>query len=601
MSYWLLPQKLVRITHWSWNFLLVGPVTWLLQWFRPLLQTVHRPGVATDSASVVVNTTDAQQPAGHALDCAPSADPHSGQEHNQDVLLVGSGLIADMGMHSNTSMADSKDTEQNQAEVLSTITVPDLALSVPNTVQAGTGSASQVRTNSEPERPDHNLDENGSEIAGQQVSVDSCGWFSFDSAAVDTGRPSTAAGSRRPACDPAKKTSTERFVLGPDEDQIPSAMEMGRCRPSTASGSRADRAAQAAQEQFLTDVSEASAQSPFGNVRPSTASGSRRRACETTEESIANSKAAKRGGLARGFFNTRTKKPAKRHAKLEPVKAQTSDNHLLNCHGASGDTQEVMQLQTSPWLASERQVDASDPIAAAQSEGVCAFHLGSYDMAKLAFDRMLETAVSAENRRAEGQALLLLGNTLDKLSSPDEQVDDKYKRALEIAYKTNDMELSFNVLLGMGAQAQKKHDWEVAEHYYLQSQTLAQRVLTPADQAKAESNLALCLAQSGSRRNESYAHFRKAAHLFSSSPGADSHDIITNHANYASALSSDGKRAEAKDEYLRALSRAKEQGNLHLVRQFLAHLSGLCEGELCDPEQANVFSKELASLESIHG
>merc|ERR1719310_102437 len=107
----------------------------------------------------------------------------------------------------------------------------------------------------------------------------------------------------------------------------------------------------------------------------------------------------------------------------------------------------------------------------------------------------------------------LVGNVLDKLGAPESEVDDAYKFALKVAHQQDDMELSFNVLTGMGSHALKVDDLDLSEHFHLQALQLAKRVLTQREEAVAESNLATVLASSEARRAESFEHFRKAISL----------------------------------------------------------------------------------------
>jgi len=231
-----------------------------------------------------------------------------------------------------------------------------------------------------------------------------------------------------------------------------------------------------------------------------------------------------------------------------------------------------------------------------ESRGAAFFHEGRYREALAAFQRMETTARAEGLKKEEGRALRLLGNAMDKMNAPSAEVEEVYKRSLRIAHQEDDMVLSFNVLLGMGSHATKTEDLDLAEHFYLQAQMLAQRVLSQEEESIAESNLAMCLAMSDSRRAESFSHFRKAISL----GGSNKHSRAILHSNFASALSADGKVAEAQKEYTDALAVAREIGNQRVEMNVLMNLANLYETELKQHDEALACRQKLAALSRAH-
>jgi len=231
-----------------------------------------------------------------------------------------------------------------------------------------------------------------------------------------------------------------------------------------------------------------------------------------------------------------------------------------------------------------------------ESRGAAFFHEGRYREALAAFQRMETTARAEGLKKEEGRALRLLGNAMDKMNAPSAEVEEVYKRSLRIAHQEDDMVLSFNVLLGMGSHATKTEDLDLAEHFYLQAQMLAQRVLSQEEESIAESNLAMCLAMSDSRRAESFSHFRKAISL----GGSNKHSRAILHSNFASALSADGKVAEAQKEYTDALAVAREIGNQRVEMNVLMNLANLYETELKQHDEALDCRQKLAALSRAH-
>lgn len=208
---------------------------------------------------------------------------------------------------------------------------------------------------------------------------------------------------------------------------------------------------------------------------------------------------------------------------------------------------------------------------------------------------MMNTALEAGLDNDVGRALRLIGDTLDKLNTPGAaDVEDAYKRALKIAHEKDDMELSFYVLSGMASHACKVDDVDLAEHFYLQALTLAQRVLSHYEEGLAEGNLAICLARTAARRTESFSHFRKAIALQKGSM----HTKSLLHSSLASALGADGRIKEAHVEYKRALDLAHEVGNHEVEITALTHLADLYEGEIAEPDRARECRERLADLKA---
>jgi len=237
-----------------------------------------------------------------------------------------------------------------------------------------------------------------------------------------------------------------------------------------------------------------------------------------------------------------------------------------------------------------------------QAQGVQAFHECRFREARAAFERMRDAARGAGLGRQEGQAYRLLANALDKLDAPEAEIEEAYKMALTMAHKQDDMELSFNTLTGMGSHAAKTGDLELAEHFYLQSLTLARRVLTEQEEAVAESNLGMCLGQSEGRRSECFEHFRKAIFLQKKSGNqANLHTVATLHANLASALSAHGKHKEAEGEYNSALGMARSAGDRRVETNVLMNLANLYDSELSMPDKARACRQALAGLRGDAG
>eukprot|EP00435_Cladocopium_sp_Y103_P016356 s351_g4.t1 len=249
---------------------------------------------------------------------------------------------------------------------------------------------------------------------------------------------------------------------------------------------------------------------------------------------------AKESGLARGFFN----KPAKKAKKTsEPP--------------TTGEAVKPSTAEEAPEALEARQAAAKDAVLREQEAGVRFFHSCAFREAKTTFNSMRRLASDAKLGKEEGQAYRLLANCLDKLNAPEEEIDAAYKQAMKLAHQHDDMQLSFNVLTGMGSHEVKKEHLDEAEHLYFQSLMLAKRVLSPHEEAIAEGNLGMCLGQMEGRRAESLEHFRKALKL---QDGSNTHSIVTLLANYASALCADDRYEEAQKEYekLGPCNRGKE-------------------------------------------
>jgi len=220
------------------------------------------------------------------------------------------------------------------------------------------------------------------------------------------------------------------------------------------------------------------------------------------------------------------------------------------------------------------RVSSDEAVARHQEEGIHLSHEGKHADALNAFNSMLSTAQGAELVNDEGLALRLIGDALDKSNAPSADVEDAYKRALKIAHQKDDMELSFYCLTGMASHACKTDDEDLAEHFYLQGLTLAQRVLTHFEEGLAEGSLAMCLARTPARVSESFPHFRKAIAL---QKGAV-HSTPQLHCSFASALGAANKHKEAQVEYQRALELARKAGNREVEAAALEKLSAVVEG-----------------------
>ncbi|CAK9110471.1 unnamed protein product [Durusdinium trenchii] len=190
----------------------------------------------------------------------------------------------------------------------------------------------------------------------------------------------------------------------------------------------------------------------------------------------------------------------------------------------------------------------------------------------------------------EGKAYRLLANALDKLNTPTEEIHSAYKEAMRLAHKHDDMQLSFNVLTGMGSHEVRMENLEDAEHLYFQSLMLAKRVLSSHEEAIAEGNLGMCLGQMDGRRAECLEHFQKAIKLHD---GSNSHSVVTLLANYASALCADERYQEAQGQYEAALKLARRIGDRRVEINILTNLANLCENVLSLPEKARLYRAAL--------
>jgi tetratricopeptide (TPR) repeat protein len=280
-------------------------------------------------------------------------------------------------------------------------------------------------------------------------------------------------------------------------------------------------------------------------------------------------------------------------ARMAQAKSPSKPASKSSSSGATPSP--VRKAATSPPVSDHQKDERSHRdfgIVAEEQSGSQFFTQGQYREAHAAFSRMRVRAQEMGLLNEEGRALRLIGNALDKLHAPGDEVDDIFKNALKIAHQCDDMELSFNVLTGMASHATKMDDVDIAEHFYLQALTLAQRVLTQDEVATAESNLAMCLARIDSRRSESYSHFRKAISLQQKSM----HSKATMHANLASAYCMDGRTQDGIIEYRRALDLAHEIGNHRVEINVLTNLSNLYDDELQDHAEARKCRERLAEL-----
>eukprot|EP00439_Symbiodinium_sp_Y106_P041161 s3209_g5.t1 len=362
------------------------------------------------------------------------------------------------------------------------------------------------------------------------------------------------------------------------------AVQAPDARPFPASSS----AGPAGPAEQLQEASEASQASPAAQAK-ATAKPSQ----------AAAKKAAKATGMARGFLN----KPAKKQNKKADSEATAPSASAAS--PASPSTAAVPEPQkegkvtssagtavaTATAAAEDSTSAAVKEIARAQEAGVAAFHNCSFREAKASFERMRDTARAAGLGREEGQASRLLANALDKLDAPEAEIDAAYQQAMRKAHQHDDMELSFNVLTGMGSHAIKAGDLDMAEHLYQQSLMLAQRVLTVHEQGIAEGNLGMCLGQMEGRRPESLDHFKKAIKL--QQEGSNPHAIVTLIANFASALCADGKYQEAKKEYENALVLTRRIGDRRVEVNILTNLANLCENVLQLPDKARQYRAAL--------
>lgn len=354
-------------------------------------------------------------------------------------------------------------------------------------------------------------------------------------------------------------------------------------RPSTAGGRRAATTLAAQESGIGAPASDAGS----SDARPSTAGGQRRR-----------QKPKEDGLFAKGFLN-KPKKPSAKPAE----RAEGAGTAAASAGSAApvATPKPAPQASDAPSSSDTRDIGevalraAHRAIAKDQADGVTAFHACRFREALGAFERMRDAARGAGLGREEGQAYRLIANALDKLDAPEGDIEDAYKRALAIAHKQDDMELSFNTLTGMGSHAAKTGDLELAEHFYLQSLTLARRVLTQQEEAVAEGNLGMCLGQSEARRSECFEHFRKAI-MLQTGYGANLHTVATLHANLASALGADGKHREAEAEYKKALHMAQQAGDRRVEANVLMNLANIYDAELSMPEKARQCRQALSDL-----
>lgn len=337
----------------------------------------------------------------------------------------------------------------------------------------------------------------------------------------------------------------------------------------------------------------------IGNYVPDVALAARGTALEGTVQSVLPLPKRKppvkeEGGIfAKGFLNKPKRKPVStgEPAAGESVLAVSAGN---SCSSTAPGTPEVRN--TKQKLENQDEVEkSSSPVQREQAEGVSLFHQCRFREARDAFLRMRDAASAAGLGREEGQAYRLLANTLDKMNAAGSEIEEAFKKAMTIAHRQDDMELSFNVLTGMGSHAVKSGDLDVAEHLYLQSLALASRVLTSREEAVAEGNLAMCFAQSVSRRAECFSHFRKAIALHDR-PGLDMHSVATLRANYASALNSDGKHEEAEAEYEKALVLAGAAMDRRVEVNILTNLANLYDDIVNKPEKARACRQALVAL-----
>mmetsp|Transcript_55563 Transcript_55563/g.100034 ORF Transcript_55563/g.100034 Transcript_55563/m.100034 type:complete len:514 (+) Transcript_55563:17-1558(+) len=282
----------------------------------------------------------------------------------------------------------------------------------------------------------------------------------------------------------------------------------------------------------------------------------------------------KPSGMARGFFN----KPPKK----QPKKPEAETACGSNAPTVSKDPESKVASASS---------SAAQQIAREQEVGVTAFHNSSFREAKAAFERMRDVASAAGMGREEGQANRLLGNALDKLDAPEAEIEAAYQKAMKMAHEHDDMELSFNVLTGMGSHAVKAGDLQMAEHLYQQSLMLAQRVLTVQEQGTAEGNLGMCLGQMEGRHDECLDHFRKAMNL--QRRDSNPHALVTLIANFGSVLCADGRYEEARKEYENGLTLARCIGDRRVEVNILTNLANLCENVLSLPQKARQYRAAL--------
>lgn len=240
---------------------------------------------------------------------------------------------------------------------------------------------------------------------------------------------------------------------------------------------------------------------------------------------------------------------------------------------------------------------AQSKAAADQARGVRLLAEGRFQEARETFARMLEGALEAGLKREEGQALLCIGTALDKSDAPGPEVDEAYKQALVLAHKQDDMELSFNVLSGMGIHAVKTEDLDLAEHFHLQALTLAKRVLTGREEGIAEGHLGRCLAQSPARRAECFGHFKSAISLTSDLAESAS---LRAELGFALAAAGGGPKAgrKAAEECQKALALARKAEDRKLEAHILACLIGVYSDQLGAQDKAAECRKAVEALQS---
>lgn len=308
----------------------------------------------------------------------------------------------------------------------------------------------------------------------------------------------------------------------------------------------------------------------------------------------------KEQAVAKGFFNKPKKKSASTTApSVESGVAaqQVADSALLFGHDRGGEhaSKQIAVDDDSEDVGAVALRKAHETINQEQTAGTSEFERGCYGEARDAFLRMRDAARAAGLSREEGQACRLLATALDKMDAPEAEIEAAFKKALTNAHRQNDMELAFNVLNGMGSHAIKIEDLDDAEHLFLQSLTLAKRVLSTKEEAVAEANLGMCLSQSESRRAESFNHFRRAIHL-NQRPDANPLSVANLRCNLADALSIHGKLKEAESEYEKALTLAGTAGSRRLELDIIASLSDLYEYKLNAPQKVGMCQQALETL-----
>lgn len=306
----------------------------------------------------------------------------------------------------------------------------------------------------------------------------------------------------------------------------------------------------------------------------------------------------KEQAVAKGFLNKPKKRPAATDPLVESsaVTRQVADSASLFGDDRSEHVSKQIAVDDSEDVGAVALRKAHETINREQAAGTSEFDLGRFGEARDAFLRMRDAARAAGLSREEGQACRLLASALDKMDAPEAEIEAAFKKALTNAHRQNDMELAFNVLNGMGSHAVKIADLDDAEHLFLQSLTLAKRVLTTKEEAVAEANLGMCLSQSESRRTESFNHFRRAIHL-NQRPDANPLSVASLRCNLASALSIHGKLKEAESEYQKALSLAGTAGNRKLELDIIASLSDLYEYKLNAPQKVGICQQALEALQ----